>query len=91
MIRRSIRDLRADLATAVRAAGAGQRIVVTVGGRPVAQLGPVGERVDGLTIDDLVARGAVTPPRRVGTFAPPDAVALGRAVRLDRALAEVRG
>src|SRR5436305_12999127 len=37
----NIRELRANLASAVRQAEAGHRVVVTVGGRPVAQLGPL--------------------------------------------------
>jgi prevent-host-death family protein len=37
-----IRELRGDLATAVRRAEAGERIVITIGGRPAAQLGPLG-------------------------------------------------
>ena len=36
-----IRELRADLASTVRRAAAGESIVVTVGGRPVARLGPL--------------------------------------------------
>src|SRR4051812_40911920 len=39
--RRSVRELRANLAAAVRQAEAGHRVIVTVGGRPVAQLGPL--------------------------------------------------
>ena len=35
------RELRANLAAAVRQAGAGERVVITVDGRPVAQLGPL--------------------------------------------------
>src|SRR3546814_20459671 len=35
------RELRANLAAALRQAGAGERVVVTVDGRPVAQLGPL--------------------------------------------------
>src|SRR4029079_14955940 len=36
-----IRDLRNQSAAAVRRAGAGEWIVITVDGRPVAQLGPI--------------------------------------------------
>ena len=37
----NIRELRANLAAAVRQAEAGHRVVITVGGRPIAQLGPL--------------------------------------------------
>lgn len=57
-----IRELRADLATHVRRAAAGESIVVTVSGRPAALLGPLGGgRAQAL--DDLVATGAVLAPR----------------------------
>ncbi len=58
-----IRELRADLAAAVRRAGAGESVVITVSGRPVATLGPIGGEVPGPTLDELVALGAVVAPR----------------------------
>ena len=36
-----IRQLRTQLTSMVRRAGAGERIVISIGGRAVAQLGPV--------------------------------------------------
>ena len=57
------RELRANLATALRRAAAGERVIVTESGRPVAQLGPV-DAPAGTTMDELVARGLVVPPRR---------------------------
>lgn len=38
------RDLRNNISEVLRAAEAGERFVVTVGGRPVATLGPFEER-----------------------------------------------
>jgi antitoxin (DNA-binding transcriptional repressor) of toxin-antitoxin stability system len=84
------RALRANLAAAVRAAGAGQRVVVTLDGRPVAQLGPL-EPVGAPSLDDLAAAGLVEPPRRLDRPALPDALDTAVDVRLDRILAEVRG
>ena len=57
------RELRANLATALRRAAAGERMVVTDAGRPIAQLGPV-DAPAGITIEELVARGLVVAPRR---------------------------
>jgi prevent-host-death family protein len=64
-----IRELRRDLAALVRRAGAGESVVVTVGGRPVATLGPLGDAPEP-ALDDLVARGLVSAPRRVAPREP---------------------
>ena len=89
--RLGIRELRGRLASLVRRAGSGERIVITIAGRPVAQLGPVEPATATVTIDDLVARGLLEPARR-GDRPPPDLLVdswTGR--RLDHALREVRG
>jgi antitoxin (DNA-binding transcriptional repressor) of toxin-antitoxin stability system len=86
-----IRELRTTLATVVRRAGAGERTVVSVGGRPVAQLGPLDTPGRSGTFADLVARGWIEPPRRTTPGRPSDAVAVWRGARLDRLLAEIRG
>ena len=64
-----IRELRNDVAAVVRQAAAGERIVVTVDGVPVAQLGPLSPE-GAPTLDDLVAAGAVVAPRRAAPSAP---------------------
>ena len=69
MLRIGIRELRNDVAAVVRRAGAGERIVVTVDGRPVAQLGPL-EPTGAPTLDDLVASGHVVAARRPPPPAP---------------------
>jgi prevent-host-death family protein len=84
------RELRANLAAALRQAASGERLVVTVDGRPVAQLGPL-EPVGGPTLADLAASGLVEPPRRPDRPAPPDALDAAVDVRLDRVVDEVRG
>jgi len=85
-----IRELRQTLATYMRRAQAGERIVITAGGEPVAQLGPLAGSDYGVTLSDLVARGAVVPPRRRGDFVPAEPLTVYASVRLDRALHEVR-
>jgi prevent-host-death family protein len=84
-----VRELRAALASVLRQAGAGQRVVVTVDGRPVAQLGPL-EPSGAPTLEELAAAGLLEPPRRAQ---PPAPAGLDTAVdvRLDRMLDEVRG
>ena len=76
-----IRELRADLAAIVRRAGSGQPVVVSVGGTPVARLGPVGEVLD----------ASIIPPRRTDPPRLGTPVAIWSGVRLDRALKELRG
>lgn len=87
----NIRELRADLAAQVRRAGTGERIVVRVGGRAVAQLGPLDDTTGQVTLDDLATRGLVHPPRRTGNWTPPSPITVWQGVRLDRLLAELRG
>jgi prevent-host-death family protein len=57
-----VRELRAGLAGFVRRAAAGESIVITLSGRPVAALGPIGGHRD-LGLAELVAHGAVVAPR----------------------------
>jgi antitoxin (DNA-binding transcriptional repressor) of toxin-antitoxin stability system len=85
----SVRALRAGLATAVRRASLGERIVVTVGGRPTAQLGPLDDHAPDL--HRLVASGAILPPRRTGPWRPRAPVSLWPGLRVDQALRDVRG
>ena len=86
-----IRDLRREVAAAVRRAGSGERIVITVDGRPVAQLGPL-EPVDGhLTLADLAARGQLVLPRREDRPAPEFSMPMWAGTRLDQLVREVRG
>ncbi len=87
-----IRELRGRLTSLVRRAGSGERMVITIAGRPVAQLGPVEPADAAVTIDDLVARGLVEPARRGDRPAEPDVrIDSWTGGRLDRALREVRG
>jgi prevent-host-death family protein len=83
------RELRENLAATLRQAGAGQRVVVTVDGRPVAQLGPL-EPAGAPSLEELAAAGLLEPPRRTHP-GPPAGLDAAIDVRLDRILDEVRG
>jgi antitoxin (DNA-binding transcriptional repressor) of toxin-antitoxin stability system len=90
MERIGVRELRANLAASLRRAGAGERIVVTIDDRPVAQLGPL-EPIDGhVTLADLAARGLVRLPHRADRPLPGAPVAIWAGIRLDQLVAEVR-
>lgn len=86
-----IRELRTDLAAQVRRASTGERITISVGGRIVAQLGPLDDSAGQTTLADLTSRGLVHPPRRTGDWTPPSPITVWQGVRLDRLLAELRG
>ncbi len=90
MAKVGVRELRANIAVFLRRAGNGEHVVITVDGQPVATLGPVAGDPMGLTLDDLVARGAVEAPRRRGDLVPSEPVAIWSGMRVDRAVREVR-
>jgi prevent-host-death family protein len=86
------RELRANLATALRRAAAGERVIVTDSGRPVAQLGPV-DAPAGSTIEELVSRGLVVPPRRAPrerAGALPTPIDIHSGMRFDQIVRDLR-
>lgn len=83
--------MRAHAAALVRRAGAGQRVVITIGGRPIAQLGPLESSPGEVTIEDLAARGLLVAARRSDRPLPSERIDLRTGTRLDRVLREVRG
>lgn len=85
-----MREFRSSLATYIRRARTGERVVITVDGAPVAQLTPMESDLTGISMNDLVARGAVVAPRRRGDWVPSDPLVLYSGARIDRALAQVR-
>jgi len=90
LARVGVRELRNDIAAVLRRAGAGERLVVTVDGQPIAQLGPL-HPTGAPTLDDLAATGAVRLPRGRPRVDPPEPVALPIDQRVDAVVAELRG
>lgn len=92
-----VRELRNQVAAVVRRAGSGERLLVTVDGHPVAQLGPIQPDRSGVTLWDLAAAGLIEPPRRpaggpgVGGEQPPAPVPLPADLNADRLLESSRG
>lgn len=72
-----VRQLRADLASHVARAGNGETIVITVDGKPVAQLAPV-DAGELASLERLAATGRAVPPRRSGKDGPVPAASPGR-------------
>lgn len=86
-----IRELRGDLAAMIRRAATGQRVTVSVGGRPTAVIGPVEDTGESPSTTSLVAAGLLLPPRRADRARDAVPIPVWAGVRLDRALREVRG
>ncbi|TAK23996.1 MAG: type II toxin-antitoxin system prevent-host-death family antitoxin [Chloroflexota bacterium] len=66
MVRAGIAELKASLSEYLRRVKAGEEVIVTEHGRPIARLAPI-ERTNGPTdseLDELVAAGILSPPKR---------------------------
>jgi len=87
-----IRELRERSATFIKRAGAGEQIIITVSGDPVATLGPITPATtQEITLTDLFANGAVVAPRRRDKYQIPKAITFNSGSRIDQTLREVRG
>jgi prevent-host-death family protein len=86
-----VRELRNNVAAVLRQARAGQRVLVTVDGRPVAQLGPIAPDATGVTLWDLAAAGLIEPPRRPDRPAAPAPLPMPADLSAERLLRATRG
>ena len=87
-----IRELRERSSTFIKRAGAGEQMIITVSGDPVATLGPFTPSVaQTITLTELVANGAVVAPRRRDKYQLPKAITFNSGSRIDQTLREVRG
>lgn len=70
-----VRELRADLSRWLKRVQAGEEIVVTERGKPIARITPANSRSK---LDELIARGLATPAKRpVRSVLPPPIKANG--------------
>lgn len=83
--------MRGNLATFLRAAGSGRRIVVTVDGKPIAQLSAIESDDLDLSFRALAERGEITLATDPSRSDPGTPVPLWPGARLDRLVREVRG
>ncbi len=86
-----VRELRNNVSAVLRRAETGERVVVTVDGHPVAQLGPITPDTAGVTLWDLAAAGLVEPPRRHDRPADPAPLPVPADLDADRLLEATRG
>ena len=85
-----VRDLRAELATHLKRAEAGDRLIVTVDGRPIAQIGPL-EPEGEPSLEDLVALGLVKRPKNISQPQRAQLSQIPIDVSADRIIQELRG
>ena len=86
-----IRELREQSAKFVQRAGAGENIVISVSGDPVALLGPLHSTNNQISNTELIAKTAIIAPRRKDCFVLSDPIAVHSGARIDQLLREVRG
>lgn len=71
MERVGIRELRNYASRVVARARAGERIVITIDGIPVAEIGPLRPSGQRMSLEELIAAGHVIPPQSPGPPRPP--------------------
>ncbi|MFV2064498.1 MAG: type II toxin-antitoxin system Phd/YefM family antitoxin [Chloroflexota bacterium] len=87
----TIRELRNDVSRIVRRVGAGERLIVTSNGVPVAEIGPITRRAEQRTLEELIEAGAVIPPRTRAKPQPAQPVVFKGSRTTDEILDELRG
>jgi len=86
----TIRELRNDVSRIVRRARAGERLLVTVNGVPAAEIGPLSEGPGKPTLEELIASGAILPPRTRAKPQPARPLDLDGPLTTDEILRELR-
>ena len=87
-----IRELRERSATFIQRAGAGEQMIITVSGEPVATLGPLTPlETQTVSLMDLISNGSVIASRRRDKYQLPAADTIQSGSRIDQTLREVRG
>lgn len=86
-----VRVLRNQVSSLIRRAEQGERIIITVDGKPRAQLGPLAPGDGGPTLHDLAAAGLIEPPAAPPPARFPVPLSVPADVRLDRLIEQIRG
>ena len=82
--------LRKELAGFLRRAKNGERMIITVDGKPIAQIGPL-EPNGSLDMDQLVTSGLVNEPTSVSSTKKPAQMSFPIDVSIETILSEMRG
>lgn len=91
MRRMSVREFRKDLSRAIGLAHQGERVVITVDGTPMAQLGPLEPLGRQPALEDLAARGSIVLAQRSDRPDPTFSMPMWAGTRMDLLVREVRG
>ena len=82
--------LRKELAGFLRRAKNGERMIITVDGKPIAQIGPL-EPNGSLDMDQLVTSGLVNEPTSFSSAKKPAQMSFPIDVSIETILSEMRG
>ncbi len=86
----TVRQLRNDVSRILRRAQSGEHLIVTSNGVAVAEIGPLQQRQDKPTLEELIASGKVIPPRTRSAPAPPHPIAFDGPMTSEEILEEHR-
>lgn len=86
----TVRQLRNDVSRILRRAQAGERLIVTSNGVAVAEIGPLQQRSDKPTLEELIASGKVNPPHTRAAPAPPHPIVFSGPRSSEEILEEMR-
>ncbi len=86
----TVRQLRNDVSRILRRAKAGEHMIVTSNGVAVAEIGPLQQRSDTPTLEELIASGKVIPPRTRSAPAPPHPIVFDGPMTSEEILEEMR-
>lgn len=90
MERIALRELRNQASRVVRRARAGERLIITVDGVPAAEIGPVSVSGRAVSLEELIATGAVVAPRERKASRGPQPVPAPSGRSSSEVLAELR-
>jgi len=85
----ALRELRNQASRVVRRARSGERLIITVDGVPVAEIGPL-TTSDPASLEALIAWGEVLPPRSRSAPRPPKPTAAPSGKTIAQVLGQLR-
>ena len=86
----TVRQLRNDVSRVLRRVGAGERLIVTSNGVPVAEIGPIQARDSERTIEEMIAAGELIAPRSRAKPRPATPTTFSGSMTTEEILEELR-